>query len=94
VEAWGKEASAFTRQFIGKQPVRLKFDAEKLDQHDRYLAYVWVEDRLLNEELVRAGLAKANTHYDNDPAMERRLSNAESEARKAKRGIWSEPARN
>lgn len=90
VEAWGEEASDFTRQFIGKQQVRLTFDREKFDQHDRYLAYVWVADKLLNEELARAGLAKVNTHYDNDPAIERRLKKAEDAARRDKRGIWSQ----
>lgn len=92
VEAWGKEAAAFTRQFVdsANDRVRLTFDQDKVDQHGRHLAYVWVEDRLLNEELVRAGLAKANTHFDNDQAMEQRLKKAETAARQAKRGIWSE----
>ena len=58
VEPWGAEATAFTRNFVAAGPVRLAFDRVRLDRFNRYLAYVWVDDKLLNEELLRAGLAR------------------------------------
>jgi hypothetical protein len=53
-------ALAFTRKFVSGGEVRLQFDRTRLDSDGRYLAYVWVDvsggERLLNEELLRAGL--------------------------------------
>jgi micrococcal nuclease len=91
VEPVGPEASRFTQTFIaeGKGTVRLQFDRERVDRNDRFLAYVWVGDRMLNEELVRAGLATAETGFRYSAAMKTRFRRAEEEAKAAERGIWS-----
>jgi micrococcal nuclease len=87
------EAKEFTRRAIGKGQVRLGFDKERIDQHGRYLAYVWYTDaggeRLLNEELIRAGLTRAKLQYFYSDRMKRRFRAAEEEARAAMRGIWA-----
>lgn len=88
-EPWGQEATEFTRAFLAAGPVRLEFDRERTDQYGRTLAFVWVEERMLNEELLRAGLAKAKLGYDYSDAKKARFRRAEKEARTAKRGIWS-----
>jgi micrococcal nuclease len=89
-QPWGAEATQFTRAFIGQQPVRLGFDRERQDKYGRFLAYVYVDDRLLNEELLRQGLAWARLQYPYSAAMKRRFQQAESEAKAAGRGVWSE----
>jgi micrococcal nuclease len=89
VEPWGPEATQFTRQFVAAGHVRLQFDKERLDRYDRFLAYVWVENRMLNEELVRAGLARVELEYNYSPAMKTRFRRAEAAARAARVGIWS-----
>lgn len=63
------------------------------DQYDRFLAFVWNGDVLLNEELVRAGLAQAKLGYRYSGAMKNRLAKAQDDARQARRGIWSKPGR-
>jgi len=88
VEPFGPEASAFTKQFIAGGPARLEFDKERTDQYGRTLAYVWVGNKMLNEELLRAGLAKWERHYNYSQAMKTRFRHAEQEARDARRGIW------
>lgn len=88
-EPWGAEASRFTRDFISAGEVRLEFDEERLDQHGRTLAYVWVGDRMLNEELLRAGLARAEMHFRYDEAKKSRFRQAQKEAKQAQRGLWS-----
>jgi micrococcal nuclease len=88
-QPWGAEATDFTRAFIGEQPVRLAFDRELKDKYGRFLAYVYVDDRMLNEELLRAGLARALLQYPYSDEMKRRFQKAEAEAKAAKRGIWS-----
>ena len=91
VEPFGKAASEFTRRLVEGQNVRLGFDKERVDRFGRTLAYVYLEDgTLLNEELIRAGLSKAQLQYPYSSAMKRRFRAAESEAREAQRGLWSE----
>jgi micrococcal nuclease len=89
VEPWGPEASAFTRKFLSGGEVRLEFDDEPRDKYGRILAYVWVGDRMLNEELIRAGLARAELQYHYSAAHKARFRRAEAAARTARRGIWS-----
>lgn len=90
VEPWGPEASAFTKEFLASGEVRLEFDGDRRDKYGRLLALVWVGDRMLNEELIRAGLARAEVRYHYSAAMKARFRHAEAEARTARRGIWSE----
>ncbi len=89
VEPWGPEATEFTRNFVRGADVFLEFDGPRIDQYDRVLAHVRVGDRMLGEELIRAGLARAETRYDYSETAKSRLRAAESEAKAAGRGIWS-----
>ncbi|HBO44009.1 MAG TPA: thermonuclease [Planctomycetaceae bacterium] len=89
VEPWGPEATDFTNRFIGDEPVRLEFDGDRKDRFDRHLALVWVGDRMLNEELIRAGLARARTEFPYSQSKKRLFRQAEDEAKAAGRGIWS-----
>jgi micrococcal nuclease len=89
VEPCGPEASAFTKDFVAGGAVRLEFDGPRRDKYGRLLAYVWVGDQMLNEELIRAGLARAELKYQYSAAMKARFRRAEADARAARRGIWS-----
>jgi micrococcal nuclease len=89
VEPWGPESAAFTRDFVAGDRVQLRFDRRRIDRYQRYLAYAYVGDRMLNEALVRAGLARVSVFPGDSASMTRRLRKAEEEAREAKRGIWS-----
>jgi micrococcal nuclease len=91
VEPFGPEASEFTKQFVrdaGNQ-LRIEVDGESVDQHGRYLAFAWSGDRMLNEELVRAGLARATLGYDFSPRKKEVLRRAQQEAKRARRGLWN-----
>jgi micrococcal nuclease len=92
VEPFGPEATQFTREFVAGGEVRLEFDRERLDRYGRWLAYVWVGERMLNEELVRAGLARFEPEYHYSETMKRRFRIAQQEAQSARRGIWSTAA--
>jgi micrococcal nuclease len=91
VEPFGPEATDFANQFVAQAEgaVRLQFDRERIDRYGRFLAYVWADDRMLNEELIRAGLATAETGFGYSSAMKRRFRRAEDEAKAGRRGIWS-----
>jgi micrococcal nuclease len=85
------EADRFTRDFVEKagHRVRLTFSLERKDRSDRFLAFVWNGDVMLNEELIRAGLAYARRDNGYSSAMKRRFTQAQGEAKKAGRGFWS-----
>jgi micrococcal nuclease len=91
VEPFGPEATQFTQQFLDEADgrIRLQLDRERLDKYGRFLGYVWVADRMLNEELIRAGLATAETGYRYSSSMKTRFRRTEEEAKAAERGIWS-----
>ena len=93
MEPWGPEAAEFTRKFLASGPVRLAFDRERVDQYGRQLAYVWVGERLLNEELLRAGLARWEPNYHYQEPMKQRFRKAQKEAQAAERSIWSDDKR-
>lgn len=86
-QEYSRKARDFTRDFCRDSPLRLEFDQERRDRYGRTLAYVHADGVMLNEELVRAGLAvpiriKPNTrHFD-------RFREAETEARRERRGFW------
>lgn len=92
VEPWGREATAFSQQFLADGQVRLRFGRRRVDKYERYLAYVFVDDAMLNEALVREGLARVSVYPGDLPSLTRQLRAAQDEARTARRGIWSDTA--
>lgn len=91
VQPWGPEATAFTRAFIAEagRRVRVEIDGAPRDGYGRYLVFLWNGEQMLNEELVRAGLARARLQYDYSSAKKARMRRAQRDAQKANRGIWS-----
>jgi len=88
VEPLGPEASEFTRLHVEGRKVTLKFDRERRDRYRRVLAYVYLGDWFLNEELIRAGYSRAETGFPYSTVMKGRFRKAEQDARDAGRGIW------
>jgi micrococcal nuclease len=69
--------------------VRLEFDKERYDKYGRVLAYVYLGDWFLNEELIRAGMGEAKTNYPYSESMKRRFRAAQREAKRRRLGLWS-----
>jgi micrococcal nuclease len=87
----GPAADAFTRRFVtgaGGQ-VRLRLDRERLDRQGRFLAYVFAGDRMLNEELLLAGLARVERECRLSASIKSRFLKVQAQARQARRGLWS-----
>lgn len=93
VEPFGLEASRFTKEIIARNGnrVRITYDGTQIDRYGRTLAMVWLDDELLNERLIREGLAKAELQYNYSREMKDRFQAAENLAKREKRGIWSLP---
>ncbi len=62
------------------------------DQFDRTLAYVWLDELLVNEDLVSGGLAIATTPPDEGDPHGESLISAEDGAFRAGVGLWSATA--
>jgi micrococcal nuclease len=69
--------------------VRLAFDKRRMDRDENFLAYVYVADGLLNEQLVREGLARCYEYPGDSQPIAKRLRAAQQEAKQARRGLWS-----
>ena len=90
-EPFGREAAEFTTRLVEGKQVRLELDVHRLDRYGRFLAYVYVEDLFLNEELVRRGLARARPEFQYRADMKRRFLAAQRSAQQQRLGIWSRP---
>lgn len=83
------EARRVNKNLVGGKRVRLEFDKERFDPYGRTLAYVFVGDIFVNEQILRNGLAKALIIEPNDMYSERLLK-AEKEAKDGRSGIWGD----
>lgn len=95
-EAWGKEASDFTKEKLeNATKIELEFDevADEKDKYNRYLAWIWVDDELLQNLLVECGLAETYM-LQNNYKYAGMLQESEEIAKNSKLGIWSEETSN
>lgn len=88
-QPFGKEASTYTcKKIKNAKKIELELEgANTKDKYGRYLAFVWVDDSLLQKELVEKGLAKVAYLYEQytyTPILEK----AQNRAKKNKLGIW------
>ena len=88
LEAFGMEAWQANRRLVEGKEVRLERDVSETDKYGRLLRYVWVDDVLVEAELVRQGLARAKA-YPPDTKYQGYLERMETEAKLASRGIWA-----
>ena len=65
VEAYGKEASNFTKNLLQGESVYLRFDTERMDNFDRLLAYLYrtPDGLFVNLEIVRQGYGHVYTRF-------------------------------
>lgn len=95
-EAWGKEASDFTKEKLkNATKIELEFDssADEKDKYNRYLAWIWIDDELLQNSLVECGLAQ-NYMLQNNYKYAGMLQESEEIAKNSKIGIWSDETSN
>ncbi|MFH1837363.1 MAG: thermonuclease family protein [Candidatus Omnitrophota bacterium] len=87
-EPYSVEAKAFNKDLVEGKEVSLEFDTEKLDKYGRLLAYVKTHDGLMvNEELLRSGLARTLFIFPNLRYLEE-FKSIQEEARRSDRGLW------
>jgi hypothetical protein len=82
-------ATWLRQQDVIRATVTWKLDRRRCARDGRLLGYISLQDRLLNADLLRAGLATQATDSVDYPPRVRQLQVAEAEARAARRGVWA-----
>ncbi len=88
LQPFAREATEANRKLVEGKTVRLEKDVSETDRYGRLLRYVWVDNTMVNLELVRQGLAEASA-YPPDVRYRAIFEAAEAEARLARRGMWA-----
>ena len=91
VEAYGVEASNFTKEKLkNANKIEIEYDAnaDKKDKYERHLAWIFVDDVLLQDEIIKNGFAQTYMLQDNYKYAGT-LQESEVNAKKEKKGIWS-----
>ncbi len=92
VEPYGQVASDYTCQRISKaKQITLEFDpnSDLKDKYDRYLAWVFVDENLLQKEIIQKGYGQVAYLYG-DYKYTAELKVVQQTAQREKLGIWQE----
>jgi micrococcal nuclease len=87
VECFGPEAAAYTRARLFGQSVTLAYDVERHDIYGRVLAYVSIDGKRCNDELLTLGYARLLVIAPNGDHA-RTMLRSMLAARNAQRGLW------
>lgn len=87
VDVRGFEAKNILEERLLGRKVILEFDETKTDKYNRLLAYVFLDETMINEVLLKSGWAKA---YLNFPfSLQNEFSRLEQDARQQRVGLWA-----
>lgn len=89
-EPFGEEASEYTcNRLKNAKEIEIEYDqnSDKLDKYERHLVWIWVDDYLLQDEIIKEGLAEVAYLYG-DYKYTGTLENHQTIAKVNKVGIW------
>lgn len=86
-DCYGPEAKAFNEVLVGGKAVRLEYDVECQDRFMRTLAYVYLDDRMVNRVLLERGYARKLIIAPNERYAEE-LTELERLAKVGRVGLW------
>ncbi|MGG3622984.1 thermonuclease family protein [Bacillus gobiensis] len=89
-QPFGKEAYNRNKQLINGGEITIEFDVgERTDKYGRLLAYVYVDGKSVQEQMVKEGLARVAYVYPPNTRHLEAYENAQADAKKEQLGIWS-----
>jgi len=83
-------AKRFSFFHLYKKEVSLSYDWQLEDEYGRLLAYIWVDNRLFNDFILREGFASAFLKFPFRKDYQKRFKDSEKFARKNGKGFWSQ----
>jgi micrococcal nuclease len=89
-QPFGKEAKEFTRSLVEiAHKIELEFDiGPKQDKYGRLLAYVYVDGKMIQEELLKKGLARVAYVYPPNTRYVDQFTAIQKKAQQQGIGIW------
>lgn len=88
IECFGQQASQRNTELVAGQLVELEKDVSEADRYNRQLRYVWVNGRMINEQLVAEGYAFARS-FPPDVKHQELFNKAQQVAQAESKGLWS-----
>lgn len=85
---YGKMASLYTKKLLTGKKVSIELDVQKRDKYKRLLAYVYLNNKMVNETIIENGFAKPLTIAPN-VKYTKKFTKLFQKARKNKKGLWS-----
>lgn len=92
VQCFGKEASDYSKNLMANKSVRLELDPRvgERDKYNRLLAYVWLENgSLVNDLLIGNGYAHEYTYRSQAYKFQTQFKQSEQSAKESALGLWS-----
>lgn len=86
-ECYATEASKINSNLVLGKTVKLEKDVSEVDKYGRLLRYVYLDNQMINDELVKDGFAKIET-VPPDVKFKGQFIKSEKYAKENNRGIW------
>jgi micrococcal nuclease len=87
-DCYSKEATEVNRRLVEGKKIILEYDVGRLDRYKRTLAYVYIENIFVNEQLLVEGVARVDTVQPNVKYVQKFLL-SQNTAREAQYGLWN-----
>lgn len=93
VQPYGKEAASFAEEKLSNATtieLETNVDGEQYDKYDRMLAWIFVDGKLLQEEIAANGYVKKYYDYGYEYTYSKEIEKANQDAKEKKLGLYSE----
>lgn len=87
-ECYREESTKMNEELVMGKKVRVEYDYDRVGPNTRELAYVYLGDKMVNEELLKIGAGEFQRDNNNHKYEEQLIEIAET-SRKEKKGLWS-----
>lgn len=82
-----KVARKANQEIIANKPIRLEKDISETDKFNRLLRYIWIDEVMINDYLVKEGYAQA-VSYPPDIKYQDQFLESQREAKMNNKGFW------
>lgn len=91
VQPYAESAYNRNKQLVNSGDLSIEFDGNQRDKYDRLLAYVFVDGKSVQEQLLKEGYARVAYIYDPPYKFLDQFKSDEQFAKNKKINIWSKP---
>ncbi|ARF16554.1 thermonuclease family protein [Sporosarcina ureae] len=89
-QPYGQQAKVRNQELLQKGQLEIEFDVgEKYDKYGRLLAYIYIDGKSVQEQLLKEGLARVAYVYPPNTRHLDAFEKAEQQAKKSGIGIWT-----